>query len=101
MLSAGLLGSLAGFYLLLNSQTLSEAERVWCDLNMSQVAVAAMQVNPKPSGLIGDALADHGASPVYWESTGQSTGRWWRSVDEDTFNRACKFAVAFTITRSR
>ena len=101
MLSAGLLGSLAGFYLLLNSQTLSEAERAWCDLNMSQVAVAAMQVSPKPGGPIAEALADYGASSVYWESAGQSTGQWWRSVDEDTFNRACKFAVAFTIRRSR
>jgi len=102
-LSAGLIGSLAGFYLLLNSQTLSEAERSWCDLHMGQVAVAAMQVNPKPSGVIGEALAEHGASPAYWESahTEQSMGLLWRSVDEDTFNRACKFAVAFEKQRSR
>ncbi len=101
-LVAAIAASLAGIYLLFNSQTLSEAERSWCDQHMSQVAVAAMQVTPRPSGLVGEALAEYGASQAYWErGVGQSMGELWRSVDVDTFNRACKFAVAFAKEQSR
>ncbi len=103
MLIATIVGSLAAIYLLFNSQTLSAAERAWCDQHMSQVAVAAMQVSPRPTGLIGETLAEHGASQAYWEpeSGDRNLGQLWRSVDEDTFNRACKFAVAFEKERSR
>ncbi|HYI23285.1 MAG TPA: hypothetical protein VEX62_11680 [Candidatus Limnocylindrales bacterium] len=102
-LSAAIVAALAGIYLLFNSQTLSEAERSWCDEHMSQVAVAAMQVSPRPSGLIGEAIAEHGASRAFWESAsgGVTLGELWRSSDPDTFNRACKFAVAFAKERSR
>ena len=98
-----IVGSLAAIYLLFNSQTLSEAERAWCDQHMSQVAVAAMQVSPRPGGVIGEALAEHGANAAYWESEpgAGSLAELWRSSDQDTFNRACKFAVAFAKERSR
>ena len=102
-LIAAAVGALAGIYLLFNSQTLSAAERSWCDQHMSQVALAAMQVNPRPSGVIGEALAEHGARQAYWEDGPRAAhlSQLWRSTDPDSFNRACKFAVGFARDRDR